>query len=288
MSFAVNMSWEELRKRKLFVATPMYGGQCTGPYMKSMMNLAVYCAQNGIHMQSHFMFNESLVQRARNYLTDQFMESDCTHLMFIDADIGFEPQDVMLLLALQSEDPAADPYDIVTGPYPKKTIAWEKVKTAVDRGVADENPNELENYVGDFVFNPILNNGQTGISLDKPVEIGEGGTGFMMIRRSTLEKFATTYPEQSYRPDSPRSESWNGSREIVAFFDCIIEKETKRYLSEDYMFCHYARAAGMKVWMCPWMRLTHYGSYAFSGSLPHLASVGVDGTALGVINKKAQ
>jgi hypothetical protein len=275
----ISIGWEELRQRKLMVATPMYGGMCTGQYMKSMLGLIAYCAQNGIQCQTHFLFNESLVQRARNFLTDTFMQSDCTHLMFIDADIGFEPADVMALMALQDANPENDEYDVISAPYPKKCISWEKVKIAVDKGVADEDPALLENYVGDFVFNPIWKGKTYQVNLSEPVEISEAGTGFMMIRRTTLDKFREKYPEQNYRPDSPRSELWDGEREITAFFDCIIEPETRRYLSEDFMFCHYVRKIGMKVWMCPWIHLSHFGTYNFSGSLPHLAGIGADPTS---------
>jgi ABC-type proline/glycine betaine transport system substrate-binding protein len=70
-----------------------------------------------------------------------------THMMFIDSDIGFNARDVIALLALQDPDDANDKYDIMAGPYPKKCISWEKIKTAVDKGFADENPNNLEKYV---------------------------------------------------------------------------------------------------------------------------------------------
>ena len=81
-----------------------------------------------------------------------------------------------------------------------------------------------------------------------------------------------------YLPDHVRTENFDGSREIMAYFDCIIDPESKRYLSEDYMFCQWARKAGIKVWMCPWMRLTHMGSYMFGGSLADLAQLGASAT----------
>ena len=91
---------QELRKNKLFVATPMYGGQCNGLYMKACLDLQATCIQYGIECRFSFIFNESLITRARNYLVDEFLRSDCTHLLFIDADICYNPQDVLALLAL--------------------------------------------------------------------------------------------------------------------------------------------------------------------------------------------
>ena len=284
----INIKWDEFRERRLFVATPMYGGQCSGQYTRSIMQLALKCSVNGMHMQTQFLFNESLITRARNYLADEFLRSDCTHLLYIDSDIGFDADDALTLLALQDANPDNDEYDVITAAYPKKCISWEKIKTAVDKGVADEDPNELEKYVGDYVFNPIPVNGMISYQLDKPVEISEAGTGFMLIRRNTFEKYDVAFPEQAYLPDHARSDHFDGEREIMAYFDCIIEEGTRRYLSEDYMFCHNVRKAGMKVWLCPWMSLTHYGTYAFGGSLVHLAGVGADPTAGGVTEAKAK
>jgi hypothetical protein len=269
----IKISSEELRKRKIMIATPMYGGQCTGIYTKSATDLASMAHQYGVKVSFFFLFNESLITRARNYLVDEFMRSDYTHLMFIDSDIGFDPTDVLAMAAIA--EPGTDK-EIICGPYPKKAIAWEKVKRAVDKGFADEDPNVLEKYVGDYVFNPVSGSGN--IRIDKPAEVLEGGTGFMMIQRSAFEKYAEAYPEFLYKPDHVRTKHFDGTREIMAYFDCVIDPESKRYLSEDYMFCQWSRKAGIKVWMCPWMKLTHMGSYMFSGSLADLAEVGASAT----------
>ncbi len=182
--FKLQVNIEELQKRKLFLAVPMYGGQCAGMFTRSVADLSAICTKHGIQLQLFFLFNESLITRARNYCVDEFMRSGATHLMFIDADIGFNPQDVIALLAMQSEE---SEYDVIGGPYPKKCISWEKIKQAVDKGMADEDPNRLEKYVGDYVFNPKTTSRE--IPLNQPVEVLEIGTGFMMIRRKTIEEY---------------------------------------------------------------------------------------------------
>jgi len=83
----IQINIEELRKRKLFVATPMYGGQCNGIYTRSLCDLTALCVRYGIEVRSYFLFNESLITRARNYCTDEFLRSDAEHLLFIDSDI---------------------------------------------------------------------------------------------------------------------------------------------------------------------------------------------------------
>jgi hypothetical protein len=270
----IKISRDALGKKKLMVATPMYGGQCAGMYTRSMIDLGVICHNWGIRLQLYFLFNESLITRARNYCADEFMRSDATHLMFIDSDIGFNPNDVIALLAQMDED-ADDGKDIMCGPYPKKCISWEKVLQAANKGFGDDNPNDLERFIGDFVFNP--KDGQS-ILIDEPAQILEGGTGFMMIKRSAFDKVAAKFPELSYRPDHARTADFDGSREIMAYFMDPICPKTKRLLSEDYFFCQKVWEAGGQVWLCPWMELKHVGSYVFAGSLRDLAAVGAHAT----------
>jgi hypothetical protein len=280
----IKISVEELRKRRLFVATPMYGGACSGMFAKSVADLSAMCVQHGIQLQMYFLFNESLITRARNYCCDEFMRSEATHLLFIDSDIGFNPQDVIALLAMQSDE---SPYDIIGAAYPKKCIAWEKIKHAVDKGFGDEDPEKLGNFVGDYVFNP--KGGQTTIPLGEPVEVLEIGTGFMMIRKNTLKEFEKTFPQYYYKPDHVRTEHFDGTREIMQYFQAEIDPVSKRYLSEDYWFCQKVQAANLKTWLCPWMKLQHVGSMIYGGSLLDLAQLGASATAdAGVLNEIKQ
>ena len=275
MGFKLEVNVEELsKKRKLFIATPMYGGQCAGMYARSMMELCVLLTRMNIAHQPYFLFNESLITRARNYCVDEFVRSDCTHMLFIDSDIGFNANDIIAILALMEDD---SEYDIMGAPYPKKCISWEKVKAAVDKGFADEDPNELEKFVGDFVFNP--KEGGERIPIGQPVEVLEIGTGFMMIKRKVFEVMDEKFPHLSYKPDHIRTEHFDGTREIMMYFQAEIDPKSKRYLSEDYWFCQKVQEAGLQTWLCPWMKTFHVGSYIFGGSLPDLAAVGVAATA---------
>lgn len=263
----------DLQQYKIFVGTPCYGGMATGIYTQSTNALTEMCVKYGIGLKYYLLYNESLVQRARNYVVDEFLRSDATHLMFIDADIGFDPNDVITLLAvLHSHEDA----DMVAGPYPKKTIAWEKVNEAVQKGKVQDDPNVLSNYTADYVFN--VKEGIDEFRLDEPVEVSEAGTGFLMIPRSAFEKYAEAYPEYKYLPDHVRTENFDGSREIMAYFDCSIDPESRRYLSEDYHFCRKAGDIGLKIYMCPWMQMVHLGSYPFTGSMLALAELGASPT----------
>jgi hypothetical protein len=270
----LELNLEQLRNKKIFIATPMYGGQCHGAYTKSIADFMTMCTKYGVDAKLFFIFNESLITRARNYCADEFLRSGYDYLVFIDSDIHFEPQDVLVMAHFAINNPEME---VVCGPYPKKAISWEKIKLAVDKGFADQDPNSLEEFVGDYVFNPA--DGITQFRVDEPVEVKEGGTGFMLVTKSAFAKFDKANPERSYKPDHVRTANFDGSREIMAYFDCVIDPVSRRYLSEDYMFCQYARNAGAKVWLLPWIRLKHAGSYIFGGSLQALASIGASPTA---------
>jgi hypothetical protein len=270
----IKITTDDLKEKKLFVATPMYGGQCAGMFTRSTNDLATHCANYGIECRFYYLFNESLITRARNYCVDEFLRSDCTHMLFIDSDIGFKVKDVFTLLHLCDSD---NGMDVVTGPYPKKTIAWEKVSRAAAQGWGDDDPFKLEQFAADFVFNPA--SGVTSFKIDEPVQVQEGGTGFMMIDRRAFAKFDEAYPEQSYKPDHVRTANFDGTRDVMCYFDTVIDPESRRYLSEDYMFSQWLRKAGGKIWLCPWMQLQHVGAYIFQGSMAAMAAIQASPTA---------
>lgn len=280
----ISIKKEELQTKKLFVATPMYGGQNHGLYMKACLDLQGLCMQYGVQIKFSFLFNESLITRARNYLADEFLDrSDCTHMLFIDSDVNFNPQDVIALLALDK--------DVIGGPYPKKAIKWRSVKKAVEKN-PDIEPQLLEKVAGDFVFNPVKGTAQFTVS--EPLDVLEIGTGFMMIKREVFDKMKEAYPEIKYKPDHVGQANFDGTRYIHAFFDTVIDTKrsitiqqdygtmkagdvvevggSDRYLSEDYMFCQLYRNMGGEIWLCPWMKTHHVGTYAFHGDMSAVAN----------------
>lgn len=261
----INIKVEDLRKCKLFLACPMYGGQCHGMFVKSCLDLQGLCMQYGIEIRFSFLFNESLITRARNYLVDEFLRSDCTHLLFIDSDIHYNPQDILALIALDK--------DVIGGPYPKKSINWRNIVLAVQKNVNNPNfnPGELDGMVGEYVFNPVP--GTKQFKVTEPLEVMEIGTGFMLVKREVFDRFREEYPHKRYRPDHAGTAHFDGSRYIHAYFDTCIDPDSHRYSSEDYAFCQEFRAIGGKVWLCPWIRTQHLGTYAFTGDLGKVAAL---------------
>jgi hypothetical protein len=264
----IKVELEKLRKNKLFVATPMYGGMAHGLYIKSSLDLQNVMSKYGIETKFSFLFNESLITRARNYLVDEFLRSDCTHLLFIDSDINYDAKDVVALMALDK--------DVIGGPYPKKAINWENVAKAA-RQHPDMEPQELEKLVGQYVFNVVK--GTKSFSVTEPLEVMEIGTGFMMVKREVFDKMKDAYPNIHYKPDHVGQKNFDGARYIHAYFDTVIDyKESitgggsDRYLSEDYMFCQMWRKIGGEIYLCPWMKTQHVGTYAFTGNMPAVAN----------------
>jgi len=263
----IKINIDELKKHKLFIATPMYGGQCYGLYAKAALDTQTTLSKYGIECKFSFLFNESLITRARNYLVDEFLRSGYTHLMFIDSDIHFNPQDIIALLALDK--------DVVGGPYPKKSINWKNIAEAA-RKHPDMPVSDLPSLVGEYVFNVVK--GTKSFQVTEPIEVLEIGTGHMMVKREVFDKMKDAYPDIAYKPDHVGQKNFDGSRYIHAYFDTIIDTKdsptgggSDRYLSEDYMFCQMWRKIGGKIHMCPWMKNQHIGTYAFAGDMPAVA-----------------
>ncbi len=148
----------------------MYGGMATGEYISSLAQTAAIFMTNGLGLLYMYRMNDSIVASARNHLTHQFLESQATHLMWIDADIGFNPIDIVSM--------AVADQDIVCGMYPKKAIDWQRVAQAAQDGVP---PEELKSHVGSFVVNPVDAASETDsaddlANSDGLVEIAAGGT----------------------------------------------------------------------------------------------------------------
>lgn len=231
---------------RIFIATPMYGGMCTGAYAKSMMSVPGTMVNHGIAVAIRFVMNNSLIQSARNQLADIFMDdTDSTHMMFIDADIEFDPMDIIHMIK-------AD-VDVIGGVYPKKRIAWHRIRQAIEAGVPDD---KLELHTGDMVVNMLEGASEATVKATEPFEVKGVGTGFMLIKRSVFERLQGVV--DTYLDDDEKV--------IHEYFSLIKEPETGKQLSEDYAFCMMCRKAGIKIHIAPWAAFSHVGTYEFKGS----------------------
>ena len=238
----------------VFVATPMYGGQCTGHHAIGLAQIVTMSFKSNLRIFYSFMMNESLITRARDSLAHDFLKSDYTHLLFLDADIGFNAFDIPAMIEADK--------DIICGLYPKKEINWNKVKKAIDRGVVGK---DLERYTGEFVVRLVDAKHTTGLR-NEPLEIECGGTGFMLISRRVFEGLLDKVP--TYTSDMfIATDTVREKKVIHQFFDTSICPKTNNLLSEDYHFCALAREHGFKIFAAPWVKLSHTGAYTFNGEI---------------------
>ena len=234
---------------KLFLATPCYGGLCLDKYVMSIIKLQILLMKENVQLYIDTTENESLVHRARNVAVGRFMQkSDCDYFMFIDADVHFDPHAVLRLVR--------SGHDVSVACYPKKVVMWDQAANAV-KGGDERNMSMLSSSL-------VINFG----AVNRPVvngfiEILDGPTGFMCIKREVFERMEKEYPELNCR-----NEHQNRDFDFYhAVFDCMIDPDNKRYLSEDYAFCRRWQKMDGKIWADINTTLGHVGNLPFSGCL---------------------
>ena len=232
----------KLREMNIFFATPCYGGMVTDQFFLSMFRASQTFMQHGINFRITTLRNESLITRGRNILTAMFLESDCTHLMFVDADIEFQADDLLRMMAYDKP--------IMAAAYPKKALPIQ--------------------YAINFKF---INQEKKQIRIENgAVEVLDASTGFFLVKREVIEKMMQAYPELHYRNDSNIDEKFN--KYCYSFFDTIHDPEDNRYLSEDYTFCRRWQKLNGEIWLDPNTKLNHVGTHSFEGDVTKIINQG--------------
>jgi hypothetical protein len=234
---------------RLFVGTPCYGGVVTTGYMQSICALFCHKIPN-LNLSLKTVAYDSLITRGRNTIVAAFLDLPAeTHLMFIDADIGFSVDQVQRMLNFDQ--------DVVAGMYPLKTIDYDQA--AFQRATAGEHLQTAQlRYVG------VPCEGDERKSTNGFVTGVYAGAGFLLKKRRVLELMAVKYPETHYTAAHNTAPA-NPSRNLFALFDCLIDRETGHYLSEDYAFCSRWRTLGGMIWLDTRSKLTHIGPHDFVG-----------------------
>ena len=256
------------KQKSIFIATPMFGGQCNYMYMISLINLLNRLGQAGIPAMFEIAANESLITKARNILVERFLKSQATHLLFLDADLGFDADDVVRMIQQDK--------DIIGGQYAKKKINWEVVKNVV-KGNPDIPGPAINAVVAESTFKPV---GDTlTFNINEPVEVESIATGLMLVKREVFEKMAKELPD--IKIISGGSETMDPKtmtritdphREAHAYFDVSIDPVSRAYTSEDFTFCKRWRELGGQIWLAPWTRTVHVGTYEYVCDLAAVAT----------------
>jgi hypothetical protein len=232
---------------KICIATPMYGGNCKGVYTESLINLLLVLSKAGHQVVYTKIYNESLITRARNSLVREFYLSKSDALLFIDADHGFNADDVLRMIDSGK--------DLIGAIYPMKNINWEDVRHAVLL-----NKENLADYSGFFSANlPI---GLNTINLNEPTEVVNVATGMMFI---TKKVFDTMTPNCKTYAFSGNTGAMQPENQVIEFFTTEIDEDGV-LLSEDYYFCKKWQELGGKVYAAPWVRISHAGDYDFQAN----------------------
>lgn len=240
-----------MAKPLIVIGTPCFGGVVTQDYAMSLLNLSAIGPQMGFDVAVVMLGNDALITRGRSAIVAKFLDSTATHLLFVDADISFAPEQVQRLLAFDK--------DFVAGLYPAKIIDWQQLQQR-----AGKTPETLDEaglaYVGDTCKGAEFKTEQgfaTGVY---------AGTGFQLIKRDVFLRMQKAYPETKYKALHAFPRPTHPSDNLYALFDCMIDPETGVYLSEDYAFCRRWRAIGGEIWLDLQSKLTHSGSYSFRGN----------------------
>jgi len=235
---------------KLFLSTPCYGGLCLEKYMRSIVRLQLLLIKEGIQLMLDTTENESLVHRARNVSIGRFMQkTDADFFMFIDADIEFDPTSVVRLVK--------SGHDVSVAVYPKKVVMWDQAKSAIENG----DTRDMSLLSSSLVANI---GAKKRSVVGGFVEVLDGPTGFMVISRKALERMHEHYGPTLNCKNDHQNRDFD---EYCALFDCMIDPESRRYLSEDYAFCRRWQQMGGKIFADCNTTLGHVGNLPFSGCM---------------------
>lgn len=246
---------------RLYIATPAYGCMVSVNYLASLLNLQIECAKRGIGLIFDIIGNESLVQRGRCLLTERFVASPAvpTHLLFIDADIGFNPEAVFNLLEADK--------DVSACVYPKKSLNWTGMKDRLSGPQQQQQQREPVRQLA-LDFNINLKDGSATVQNGGFVSVLDTATGFLLITRRVIETMKEHYRESLGAKNDIFS--IGNVDEYVAIFDCMIDPVTRRYLSEDYAFCRRWQQMDPdrnEIWVDIRTPLSHTGNHIFVGDV---------------------
>jgi hypothetical protein len=236
----------------LVIATPCFGGQISVLYAASLLKLQTRIrSYKGLSLTVLFKDGDALITRARASLVSQFLDNPAaTHLLFLDADMGFEPEQVLRLIECGA--------DMCAAIYPIKRIDWATVKTTIEAARPNPGAAALK-----YVFE--VDDPAAVIEKGGFLKVRYAGTGFLMIRRAALQRMCAHYPQLRYKRDHS-IDAATASDNRFALFECMIA-EDGTYLSEDFAFCKRWVDMGGEIWADLDSRLNHVGPMTFCGDL---------------------
>lgn len=239
---------------RLAIATPCFGGQVSSLYAASIFKLQrALRSTPEVELTIHMREGDALITRARANLVTLFLDDPAaTHLLFVDADIGFEPDQVLRLISCGA--------DMAAGVYPIKRVNWDKARMVM----AANRPNTRA-AVLDYVLE--LEDPERIAAVSGFTRVRYAGTGFLMIRRQAVERMCRHYAALQFFREHSIGDPLAGSPHRFALFECLIDPATGTYLSEDFSFCKRWTDMGGEIWADLESRLNHVGPATFHGDV---------------------
>lgn len=243
----------------ILIATPCYGGMLCHTYLHAVIKMKELLAKYGIQCTLHTIAKESLITRGRGYFVSLFLTlKEFTHLFFIDSDISFDAEAVMRMILADK--------DIIAGIYPKKNVDFKRIIETYDSAIKSGHNTILPQATYDYCIN--LEDNSNIVVNNGVMEALYVGTGFMLIKRNVIEKMVEAFPDTKYKNDVEGYFMPNEMNKdnFYMLFDCIIDPQSRRYLSEDFTFCYRWRQLGGKIHVDINCDLTHSGIFDWVGS----------------------
>ena len=243
---------KEISPFKLYVATPCHS-EVSLHYVQSLLDLSRLCHMNKIHVE-FCILKSSLVTQGRNLCVSGFLESKCTHMLFIDSDISIGAKTILKMLQAQKE--------LISVPYPLKAFLWDKGFDEIAQGNVKK-PKDLEQIFNSY---PMKVADKNDILLkDGIIEITHAPTGCMLINRSVFDKLIEKYPEREIKQNTVINSKLVLKKHMWNFFDTLHDPKEKTYLGEDFAFCKLWKDIGGKCYAYILDEITHVGEHQYTG-----------------------
>ena len=236
---------------KLFVGTPVHS-EVSIHYFKASLEFQKECYVRKIPVMFQVM-KSSLVTQGRQLCVAAFLNSQCTHLLFVDSDIAYSYKMFEKMVNYDK--------DICMVPYPIKSIDFQKIKKKIQNG-SELDPMLLGNQYTMSITDPRSIKIENGF-----IEVERGPAGFMLIKREAIEKLIKEYPEFTIKQHTLIDGKLVERDNMYNFFDTYWDPNEKTYTGEDFYFCKLAKHAGIKMYALVDEYISHYGEFGYTGRL---------------------
>tara|TARA_R110002012_G_scaffold216496_2_gene387641 strand:- start:2439 stop:3224 length:786 start_codon:yes stop_codon:yes gene_type:complete len=252
-------------KVKIYLATPVHSNVSIH-YMQSVVRFQTECYKQDIDFTLDMM-KSSLVTQGRNTCVSHFLNTDYTHLLFIDSDILFYPESIIKMINKNVE--------VCSIPYPMKIINWDKV---FDKTGDLPSMNKLQKSTSGNKFPVKIKEDENDVTMvNEMIELDYAPTGCLLLQRQVFDKLIKTYPNKTIHQENMVDGKMIKKQNLYNFFDTYYDEKEKRYYGEDFAFSRLWRKTGGKCMALITEYITHVGEYQYTGRLlDEMIPVGLD------------